>query len=246
MTLPLIFSAASVILWGFSFLFFLNYLKRRTGQERILAEFRDEIDQLLAEIDEVTDRDQALVEERIKTLRALLDDTDRRIAVYAREVDRRRAQEDAYAEFGRLRPPGGDPSQSQEWEDADRGTSAGRDLPDMPIPVAPLTQGNLSPVPASPLSQSTTQGRAADSPVTPLPAQSPSAAAPAALDGRYPRIVRSKQAITPKPLPFAERVGELYRAGFSANLIAAQLGATLTEVELAIALIERRGLNGTP
>jgi hypothetical protein len=232
MTLPLIFSAASLILWGFSFLFFLNYLKRRTGQERILAEFRNEIDQLLAEIDEVTDRDQALVEERIKTLRALLDDTDRRITVYAREVDRRRAQEDAYAEFGRLRPPGGDPSQSRE------SPREGRDLPDIPIPVTPLAPGKLPPVTAP------SQGRAADSPVTPPPAQSPPTAAPA--DGRYPRIVRSKQTITPKPLPFAERVGELHRAGFSANLIAAQLGATLTEVELAIALIERRGLNDTP
>ena len=52
-------------------------------------------------------------------------------------------------------------------------------------------------------------------------------------------VTRSARPLAPKPLPFAERVAELYRAGFSSNLIASRLGATITEVELAIALVER-------
>jgi hypothetical protein len=56
-----------------------------------------------------------------------------------------------------------------------------------------------------------------------------------------PRIVRSATPIAPKPPPFAEQVAGLYRSGFSPDLIAARLGAALSEVELAIALAERRG-----
>jgi hypothetical protein len=56
-----------------------------------------------------------------------------------------------------------------------------------------------------------------------------------------PRIVRSATPIVPKPPPFAEQVAGLYRAGLSPGLIASRLGAALSEVELAIALAERRG-----
>jgi hypothetical protein len=59
-----------------------------------------------------------------------------------------------------------------------------------------------------------------------------------------PRIVRSATPIVPKPPPFAEQVAGLYRAGLSPSLIATRLGATLSEVELAIALVERRGPSG--
>ena len=59
-----------------------------------------------------------------------------------------------------------------------------------------------------------------------------------------PRIVRSATPIVPKPPPFAEQVAGLYRAGLSPDLIASRLGAALSEVELAIALAERRGPGG--
>ncbi|MDR0761071.1 MAG: hypothetical protein LBF74_13350 [Treponema sp.] len=60
-----------------------------------------------------------------------------------------------------------------------------------------------------------------------------------------PHIVRSATPIVPKPLPFAEQAAGLYRAGLSPGLIAARLGAALSEVELAIALAERRGSSGS-
>ncbi|MDR0710277.1 MAG: hypothetical protein LBF77_09445, partial [Spirochaetaceae bacterium] len=85
MTTALILSAGSIILSGFTFVFFLNYLKRRTGRDRILSELladlREEAAKIEREINAVTDRDVTLVEDRVKTLRALLEDTDRRIAV---------------------------------------------------------------------------------------------------------------------------------------------------------------------
>ncbi|MDR3130975.1 MAG: hypothetical protein LBU18_05455 [Treponema sp.] len=62
-----------------------------------------------------------------------------------------------------------------------------------------------------------------------------------------PRIVRSSAQIAPKAPPFTEQAAELYRAGFSPELIALRLGAALSEVELAIALAvgKRPGTHGT-
>jgi hypothetical protein len=211
MTLSIFFSAAALILWAFSFVFFLNYLKRRTSVERILKELQDEMDHIINEVNEATDRDLTLVEDRVKSLRALLEDADRRIAVYTRELDRRRTQDAAYAELGRHRPPAG--------------TAAPASITAFP----PALQAEASPAEASPESA---PGPAGASPT----AASTELAPPSGL-----HIVRSARPIEPKPLPFAERVAELHRAGFDAALIASRLGATLAEVDLAIALADRRG-----
>jgi hypothetical protein len=211
MTLPILFSAAALILMAFSFVFFLNYLRRRTSPDRILRELQDEMDQIINEVNEATDRDITLVEDRVKSLRALLEDADRRIAVYTRELDRRRSQEAAYAELGRHRPPG------------------------QPSP-APAASTTAFPAPAPGPAASTTAfpapalGPAAST--TAFPAPGPPASA--AQTGLH--IVRSERPIELKPLPFAEQVAELYRAGFDAALIASRLGATVAEVDLAIAL----------
>lgn len=85
------------------FIWCRSYLKRRTGEERILADFRDEVNEILAEIDEKTDRDSLLVEERIARLKKILDDTDKRIALYVRELENRGKQEQTYAELGKNR-----------------------------------------------------------------------------------------------------------------------------------------------
>jgi hypothetical protein len=130
MSLPLLFSSASLILCGFSFVFFRAYLRRRTGAERILGEFREEADKLIAEIDAITDRDAALVMERIKTLRALLEDVDRRIAVYTREINREKIQEATYVELGLkrsvLNPP---PSETPEITPGPAGEEDIREAP---------------------------------------------------------------------------------------------------------------------
>jgi hypothetical protein len=94
--------------------------------------------------------------------------------------------------------------------------------PDHTVP-APPSAGVVPASAASPPSAETGTRR-------PVPAQTYS-----------PRIVRSATPIVPKPPPFAEQVAGLYRSGFSPDLIAARLGAALSEVELAIALAEHRG-----
>jgi hypothetical protein len=104
----MILSAGSLLLTCFTFVFFLNYLKRRTGRDRILAELLGDLREGAAEIEReinaVTDRDVTLVEDRVKTLRALLEDTDRRIAVYVRELERRQDQEETFAVLDKETP----------------------------------------------------------------------------------------------------------------------------------------------
>lgn len=89
-----------VLFWFFSSI----YIKRRTGQERILAEFKDEIDKLIKEIDMVTDRDGILIEERVKQLKTLLEDVDKRVAIYTRELSRGFFQEAVYTAFDKKIP----------------------------------------------------------------------------------------------------------------------------------------------
>ncbi|MDR1399917.1 MAG: hypothetical protein LBJ41_08350 [Treponema sp.] len=52
-----------------------------------------------------------------------------------------------------------------------------------------------------------------------------------------PRITVAEQQIEPAPLPVAERVAQLSKAGLSADLIAASLKVSIAEVELVMAFV---------
>ncbi|MDR1466422.1 MAG: hypothetical protein LBI40_02230 [Treponema sp.] len=158
-------------------------MEKRTGQDRILTEFHEEVSKLIAEIDAATDRDAILIEDRIKSLKTLLEDVDKRIILHGEEMTRRQNHTQAYAELGRKRLFAGDAKKVIE----------ARPAPDEKPPhmeVAPPPMPLLAP---------------------PTP---------------------------PKTLP--EQVKELSRAGFSPNLIAARLGVSISEVELAIAITGKK------
>ncbi|OHE74644.1 MAG: hypothetical protein A2413_19040 [Treponema sp. RIFOXYC1_FULL_61_9] len=201
-------AALVLILWASSFLYFRSYLRKRTGVERILSDLREETGKLIAEIDAATDRDVTLVEDRVKALRALIEDADKRVSNFAREVERRGAEERAYSELGR-RARRYQPSHEPALGDLPE-SSAARTPSAAPVPVL------VPPTPAAP----------AESELPPAP-----------------RFRRSETEIVPKNLPFPERVAELHRAGFSADLIAKRLRSTVAEVDLAIALAGR--MDGT-
>jgi hypothetical protein len=95
MTLSLIFAAASLLLCGFSFIYFQSYLRRRTGARRILEDFEEEVNKLIAGIDAAADRDITLLEDRTTAIKAMLETLDRRMAAHARELERREKQEAA-------------------------------------------------------------------------------------------------------------------------------------------------------
>jgi hypothetical protein len=209
----------------FFFIYCRAYLRRRTGSERILAEFREEVYKLIAEIDAATDKDALLVEERIKTLRSLLEEVDKRINVHLREVDRRQFQEEAYAELGRKH------SLTNPFSAVIQ-----------PFPKAyELFSGSSAQANTKADSQEPAAAEipAATSAVVGFTAPAGSAPLPLKREPVGPRIVRAQRDITPKPPPFPEQVAELSKAGLSASLIAARLGVSLSEVELAIAISER-------
>jgi hypothetical protein len=195
MALALVFAAASLLISGFSFIYLLGYLRRRTGARRILEDFEEEVNKLIAGIDAAADRDITLLEDRSAALKAMLETLDRRIASYARELDRREKQEAAYAALGRglrsslrVSPPAPPPAAAPDAASRDGSV-------EMPGPVEPA--------PEEPSKQ--------------------------------PRFIRSATPVKPK-IPLAERARELYRNGFSPETIAIRLGATLAEIDLALAL----------
>ncbi|MDR2516101.1 MAG: hypothetical protein LBC88_01820 [Spirochaetaceae bacterium] len=242
MALVFIFSLTALAVSAFSFLFFLSYLKRRTGRDRILAEFREEIDFMIRELNEVTVRDEVLVEERVKKLRALLEDADRRveiferrIAVFDRETGRRDTETAVLDELSR-------PAAAQE----DRAAAYARLGKRFTAPVLAET-GEAAAVPPGGdgvyLSPDLFRGPAGGAEAAgvppgnavPTPAPVPQAAP------EIPVIRRGARQITPKPKPLPVQAVELYRAGLSSSLIASKLGVTVTEVELAIAVAKRAG-----
>ena len=95
--LAVFLSALALVISVFSFFFFRYYLKRRTGQERILSELREEVDNIVLSLDEKTDRDISLIEEREKNLKVLLEEIDKRLRVYIRELEKRREDEAVHA-----------------------------------------------------------------------------------------------------------------------------------------------------
>ena len=88
MNLPLIISALSFAISLFSFFYFKSWLGRRTSQERILSELRDEVNVILKTINDTIDRDISLIEDREKSLKSLLEEIDKRLNLYIREMER--------------------------------------------------------------------------------------------------------------------------------------------------------------
>ncbi|WP_010260055.1 hypothetical protein [Treponema primitia] len=265
MTLSLIFSAASLIICGFSFIYFLAYLRRRTGAERLLKDFKEEVDLLIDGIDLKTDQNLTLLEDKAKSVKALIDTLDRRIAVYARELDRRNTQESAlsalagesptprpsegahtngtngvqtegaYAALGRARGLRSSlevilPEPDTTSETPGQETAAARETSlqvarETSLQVARET--SLQVAPADPAIDSS--GGSLD-PAVPEAETGQSAG---------PRFIRSPNQVKPKT-PLTELVLELSRNGFSAETIAARLGVTIAEVDLALAMSERK------
>ncbi|MDR1618619.1 MAG: hypothetical protein LBS06_06185 [Treponema sp.] len=190
MILPVIFSAASLVLCGFFFVYFRSWLGNRMGREEKLARYREEVNRLIIAIDTATDRDAAVAEDRIQTLKNLIVEADEKIAVMLREREKQKNRSilasESYAALGR---------------------------------------GRLS-------------GETVAAPETAEPAVLPETAAPsrstAGAEGRQSETAE----IPPASRPFAEEVTELAARGFSADLIAQKLEASLSEVDLVLKIRE--------
>lgn len=72
------------------FVFYVR-MKNRFSEKRILADIRNEVEQLITELGRETDRDVEILENRIRSLRDLMDEADRRILLADREETKRSA-----------------------------------------------------------------------------------------------------------------------------------------------------------
>jgi hypothetical protein len=217
------FSALGILLWFFALLYLKSYVRQRTDPGHILGSLREEVRLLEAVIDEKTEHDLELLEERMRSLRELVAEAEKRIAVYAREMDRRGAQDTA---FSALRA---EKASALHAEKAADRPAAGRKknrrkgslLDSLEIRALNAAQA------AGAYSAQVSTGGETKPAGPPLPPQGP-------------RFVRSGNPVIPPPPPLRERVAELYRAGFSENLIALRLGISVTEARLYIAMHKPR------
>jgi hypothetical protein len=228
------------------FVYFNNRIHKNMEPDVLLGKVRDEVNRMLLELNQTTDRNIDLLEDRIKSLHEVLKTADHRISLMKREVDKRASETATYTELGKHLPrvvvpvepppretvprqptqPAPETPEPSEVEEpaAPYGSEGSRDVPDAAKP-----QGPEKPVAERPAGHSLpTRGRQSQAALSVNPE-------PGAV-----RIQRSAEQIDiRKPLP--ERALELYRMGFTAELIASRLGRTVGEIELMLSLEERKG-----
>lgn len=186
-------------------------LRRALELETFVEGVRREVRGLEIELNEAADRSVSLVEDRLESLRTLLEDADRRILVHRRELGNRKAEAEIYDRLGRRSP--------------EAASSPARRTP------ASL------PVSAEALPEAGGEDRGED----PFEAADRGGADPIRLDlaRRLPEATRSRESVIP-PRPLRERALELHDRGFSPDLIATRLGATVAEIELLVSIEEGR------
>ena len=229
--------AAIISIFCLAFCFFVFfytkwYIKRRTTAEALLAEYRNEVYELNAQIDATTDRDLRLIEERITTLRALLEDTDKRISVYVRELNKSRSGEALYTSLGR----------------GIRAALNTATVPPQP-PQPPPTADNMQPNTDDTLPAPARQAAAVENLVNVQPIKiikQPQPVLNVQVEPQTAPTVKETLPQTPvKNVSTAEQIhlqiAGLAAQGFSAGQIAARLDLSISEVDLALNLLDRNG-----
>jgi len=216
--------AGLVLLW-----FLLRARIRRFLElENLLEGVREEARGLVMELNETADRNVSLLGDRIAALRSLLDEVDRRMGVARRELEARETEREVFERLRRRKPivpeaTGGEASARLEQPPAEPTRAervpseapgeAGSDIPEStPIPLA--LRGGRG------------EGTA-------------DRAAGASFGRRVPEIVFPAEQVKPAR-SLRDEALDLYRKGFSADIIAARLGATVAEIELIVEMDERR------
>jgi len=205
------------------------FLKAKIGRalelDSLLDSIRKEVRALNIELNETTDRNISLIEDRMKGLHELLDEADRRMGVVKRELSRRETEREVYNHLGRRAQAASLPRREAELFAAE--PSAAEAAPAARPPVEPPPQP--SPEGEGPIRLSFAREREsgrASGPSRPLP-----------------EVVRAEGSVIPPRTRREEALG-LYRQGFSADIIAKRLGATVAEIELLISLEEGRSRGG--
>ncbi len=185
-------------------------IRRTASAAAQLQEVREEVNRLVVELNQTTDRNIALIEDRISSLTELLYKSDKKVTLLRRETEKHEVGSMVYSRIAEGRPARTGPTPLSEEVRA--GVEGAR--------IAEQARGQEPAEPAAPET---------------VPAFD---AAPRADTLKVELADAPAQKTTHQDL--RERVVSLYRAGFSAALIASRVGAPLGEVELIIALEHQR------
>lgn len=187
-------------------------LHRALELDGLLDSLRKEVRALTIELNETADRNISLVEDRILDLRSLLEESDRRLEVVQRELSRKDQEAEVYSRLGKPRPSEPRPSEPRPAENR----------------------------PAQPsLDRGQDEGSWVEVAATLPPAQASREPIRLDLSRRTPEIISLKESVIP-PKTMREEALELYAKGFSADIIAARLAATVAEIDLLISLEEEK------
>jgi hypothetical protein len=246
-------------------------VRRAASSDAHIAEIRDEVSRLLVELNRTTDRNIALIEDRIASLNELLSSADKKIGLLRRETEKHDVGTQIYSRLaeGRSRVSGAQSQLSRPRKDRDEPAQQPRELEE--TPQAGTEAGGVGVAAAAgrgapqPRQESDGVAAAAGRSGPPLavelsdvPERRPGSSNQRETEGpdragaTSPRQERDQMppgaaggagggAAAVKPPDLQQRVVMLHNAGFAASLIASRVGVPLGEVELIIALQERKG-----
>jgi DNA-directed RNA polymerase specialized sigma24 family protein len=204
-------------------------VRRAASSESRIAEIRDEVSRLLVELNQATDRNIALMEDKISILNEALSTADKKIGLLRRETEKHDVGSQIYSRL----------AEGRQRRTAPQAAAAAA------LPPAAANPSLAAPNPSA-------AGQ------NPQAAERSAGYADAESVG-YADVLVAESAEPEPPVPplsvelleqgsrsaappdTRQRVMMLYRAGFSPSLIASRVGAPLGEVELMIALEQRKG-----
>jgi len=222
-------------------------VRRAASRDAQIAEIRDEVIRLLVELNRTTDRNIALIEDRIASLNELLSSADKKIGLLRRETEKHDVGTQIYSRLseGRSRATGAQAAKSPPRREREEPAQPRQERDEMP-PPRQEREGVAARVAASG-GASSLSVELSDAPENRLERGSPQARAER---DEMPPPRQERDEMPPgvavgvaagKPPDIQQRVVMLHNAGFAASLIASRVGVPLGEVELIIALQQRKG-----
>jgi hypothetical protein len=196
-------------------------IRRFLELENLLSGVREESRALVMELNETADRNVSILEDRIAAIRGLLDEVDRRMGLARRELESRESEREVFEKLRRRRPIV--PAQDEDEVPIPLELRASDSRPEALVEGASPVESRLRA--SAPVAAKATEPREGEAP------------------RRIPEISLAAEAVTPVRSR-REEAYDLYRKGFSADIIAARLGATVAEIELLVDIEERRSETG--
>ncbi len=202
------------------FLYFRYRIRREFHPDRMLESIRQETELLIADLNKTADRNIQVMEDRVKRLKEQISQADRRITLLKRDRERMDARQGLYTSLGR---------------------SAGMGETGMGETVMGKTVMGKTVLPGEDQNRKNSADNRRDTGAVEEPAETEDSGAEGA-GATEPGAAESgvEGAGGPGEEELSEQVRRLYSQGFSADMIARKLQASVSEVELIISLVQNR------